>query len=298
VIFNPTAGSGVPRTRLEALLRHHLPAAELVATESVGAARRLARDAVAAGVRRVVAAGGDGLCNEVLNGIALPPEDVAVGLLPLGTGNDLARTLGIPRQTESAAAVLAAGSTRTIDLVRATRDGEAGSAHYFANVALAGFGADLHLTSSHKRRWRSLAYLRAAVGTLPTLRARSFELQPEGEATGIVRSAYLVAVANGCFMGGGIPIAPDAELDDGWLDVVVVPVMSSPALAATIPRVLAGRHTRTGRVEVYRWKDVRLTGEADGCLNLDGEIVEWSDARFEVLPRSLTVIAPVHRTPG
>ncbi len=74
--------------------------------------------------------------------------------------------------------------------------------------------------------------------------------------------------------------------------------MSTPALAATIPRVLAGRHTRTERVEAYRWKDVRLTGEPGGCLNLDGEIVEWSGARFEVLPRSLRVIAPVPGRPG
>lgn len=282
----------MPHRHLEALLARHLPGTELVPSESVGAAGRLAAEAVAAGARLVVAAGGDGLCNEILNGIAPPREDVALGLLPLGTGNDLARTLRIPRQPERAAALLATASTRTIDVVRATREGDAGSSRYFVNVALSGFGANIHLTPASKRRWRGLAYLRAAVGSLPTLRARSFQLRPNGEETGIQYSAYLVAVANGRFMGGGIPIAPEAELDDGRLDVVVVPVMSALALAGTVPRILAGRHTREDRIGVFRWARVHLTGEPGGCLNLDGEIVEWSGARFEVLPRSLKFVAP------
>jgi diacylglycerol kinase (ATP) len=282
----------MPRSRLEALLKRHLPATELVATEAVGAARRLAGEAIAAGARLIVAAGGDGLCNEILNGIVPPRDDVALGLLPLGTGNDLARTLRIPRQPERAAALLATGSARTIDVVRATRDGDARSSRYFVNVALAGFGARVHLTPANKRRWRSLAYLRAAVGSLHTLRPRSFELQPKGAETGTSHSAYLVAVANGRYMGGGIPIAPEAELDDGRLDVVVVPVMSASGLARTVPRILAGRHARSGRVVVFRCADVQLTGEPGGCLNLDGEIVEWSGARFQILPRSLRFVAP------
>ncbi len=93
-------------------------------------------------------------------------------------------------------------------------------------------------------------------------------------------------------MGGGVPIAPEAEPDDGRLDVVIVPEMSPLSLLGTVPRILSGRHARTGRVAVLRWGDLQLVGEPGGCLNLDGEIVPWSGARFEILPRSLNVVAP------
>src|SRR5688572_1435180 len=163
VILNPCAGSVHELTELVKQIET-LPKAEVQMTKKGGSAARLARAALRKGCDMIVAAGGDGTLNEVINGLQENAGETRVGLIPLGTGNDFARSIGLPTDLEAALEVLRAGHTRAIDLVRVTSD----KARYFLNVSAGGFSGLVNekLTPEMKKTWGPLAYLRSAAAAL------------------------------------------------------------------------------------------------------------------------------------
>src|ERR1051326_1418501 len=168
VILNPSAGSAGDLDDLVARLGR-LRDAEIKLTKKPGAAARFARTAIQKGREIIVAAGGDGTLNEVINGIGENLGDACVGLIPLGTGNDFARTIGVPTNLDAAIDLLRGGRTRAVDLVRVTSD----EVRYFVNVSAGGFSGlvDEKMTPEMKKTWGPLAYLRSAAAALPELRA-------------------------------------------------------------------------------------------------------------------------------
>src|SRR3984893_1048153 len=168
VIVNPAAGSVKDVDGLVERIRR-LPDVEVCITAKPGAAIQSTRRALRKGCEMVVAAGGDGTLNEVVNGLREDLSAVIVGLIPLGTGNDFARTLGLPTDIDEAIALLLAGHTRAIDLVRVTSD----EVRYFVNVSAGGFSGlvDEKLTPEMKKTWGPLAYVRSAAAAFPQLRA-------------------------------------------------------------------------------------------------------------------------------
>src|SRR5205085_2418552 len=168
IILNPSAGSVKDPDEVIARL-NRLGDAEVRLTDKRGSATRLARAAIKKGSQTIIAAGGDGTLNEVVNGIGENFTDVRVGLLPLGTGNDFGRSIRVPVDLEAAIEVICAGETRAIDLVRVTSD----EVRYFVNVSAGGFSGlvDERLTPQMKKSWGPLAYLRSAAAALPELRA-------------------------------------------------------------------------------------------------------------------------------
>src|SRR5438477_3547572 len=227
VILNPTAGSVKDVDTLVERIRS-LPDAEVCITSRAGAAMQSAKTALRKGCEMVVAAGGDGTLNEVVNGLRDDASAIVLGLIPLGTGNDFARTLGLPRDVDEAIALLRAGHTRSIDLVRVTSD----EIRYFVNVSAGGFSGlvDEKLTPEMKKTWGPLAYLRSAAAAWPELRAYRTTLAFD-EDESLRLELYNVVVANGRYVGGGTLIAPEAEIDDGLLDVVLIPKRPAPELA-------------------------------------------------------------------
>jgi len=221
VIVNPIAGSIVDlNLRLNQLRR--LNAREVRVTQSAGEAVILAREAVRAGSDYIIAVGGDGTLNEVINGVAnhRRGRQVCIGVVPVGTANDFARSLGLMADIDTSIDILRAKTTAAIDLVRMT----SGRKRYFVNVSAGGFSGvvDEKLTSEIKSAWGPLSYVRSAAAALPELQAYRTALTLD-DAEQLVIDLYNVAVANGQFAGGGLPIAPQANLSDGLLDIVLIP---------------------------------------------------------------------------
>ncbi|MDX1631235.1 MAG: diacylglycerol kinase family lipid kinase [Thermoanaerobaculia bacterium] len=289
VIMNPRSREG-PEGEDRVRRRFAEIDATLVETEREGHAEEIARRAVQEGAERVVAVGGDGTVNEVVNGLAPEPGGVQLGVVPAGTGNDFARSLGLPLEIEESLEVLEQGKTATIDLVRA-RAGE--EDHWFANMAAGGFGGNVRetLTSDIKQTWGPFAFFRAAVERLPERSEYEVELWLDSEEAW-VGPALNVAVANGRFIAGGIPAAPYAELDDRVVDVIVVRACGLAALTALAPRVLVGRHLEeTEEYILFRQaQEVEVRSEPSMPWKLDGEPFVTGNLVFEVEAGALEVI--------
>ncbi len=289
VIFNPASGGGAwsPQGLRSVLGDRKL---DLVRTENLGDAREAAREWRGL----LVVAGGDGTLNEVVHGIGLAgfPEDVTLALLPRGTGNDLARTLGVPADLEGAGEVLRAGRVRSLDAAR-VRSEEFGE-RFFVNVAVGGVGAEVSEVADDeefKGRWGSMAYSRAFLEVARNFSAPSIELTVDGEVHRV--RAVNVTVWNCRYAGGGWPAAPRANPEDGLLDLVVVQEATTLGLLSLGRKVLAGADYLSDEgIFFARGRSIRVETEPAGAFefNVDGELVGNGPAEFSVVPRALKVI--------
>src|SRR4051812_4290699 len=288
VILNPSAGSVRDPDELAERIGRLLDA-DVCLTSKPGSAARLARTAIRKGAELIVAAGGDGTLNGVINGIAENAEDLSVGLLPLGTGNDFARTLGLPTDLEAAIEVVRSGETRAVDMVRVTSD----KVRYFINVSAGGFSGLVNekLTTAMKKTWGPLAYLRSAAAALPELRAYQTTLAFDNTES-LMLELYNVVVANGRYVAGGTLIAPEASIDDGMLDVILIQKRSAPELALLAAQAALGTHLSSEAVVFRRAAKLTVNSKPGMWFNVDGELVGNEPARFEILPRALRFVVP------
>jgi len=300
VLLNPAAGRGTSAARVRAAVQR-LPGVELRVSQEPGGVARLAAEAAAEGFETLVAAGGDGTLAELLDGAQDFLGRLRIGLIPLGIGNDLARALGVPRRLERAVEVVRAGRTRTLDVARAVGVRR----RHFGNALVAGFAGRIdERLPRPSGRWGALAYLRAAAGELAKLRPHELFLTLDGEER-VALECLMLIVANGPTVGGGIPLAPQARLDDGWLDIVAICAQPPLALLRLVPRALRGRHLHAAGVWTRRVREVRIEcGKARGeraggdisgpCLalgiNVDGEILEPGPVTVTVLPGATRMI--------
>jgi YegS/Rv2252/BmrU family lipid kinase len=286
VIFNPAARGDKAR-RFRARLDDIARQAALKLTQGPGDARRLAAEAVAEGFDLVVAAGGDGTVNEVLNGLALAPDGfarAALGLLPLGTVNVFARELGLPRRLGDDWAVIQRGRLRAVDVVFVETGG---AQSCFCQLAGAGLDARAieRLNWPLKKRIGPLAYVWAGLGALA-------EKQPQiiVRANGIEQRGELVLLGNGRRYGGNFQLFPAAQLDDGLVDVCVFPRASVfTLLRCAAPLLLRGRLPEAA---VQRLRASRLTLEGASAFELDGELAGRLPATVRVESRRLRVVGP------
>ena len=288
IILNPSAGSVADIYDVVARLSR-LPHAEIRPTTKPGSAARFAKTALKNGRDTIIAAGGDGTLNEVVNGIGENLGDARVGLIPLGTGNDFARTIGIPVELEPAIDLVLAGDTRPVDLVRVTSD----EVRYFVNVSAGGFSGLVNekLTAEMKKTWGPLAYLRGAAAALSDLRAYRTTLAFDN-AESLVVDLYNVVVANGRYVAGGTLIAPEALIDDGLLDVVLIPKGPATEMAMLAAQIAMGNHMTSESIVFRRAANVTVNSKPGMWFNVDGELVGNEPARFEIVPRALRFIAP------
>lgn len=286
IIVNPNAGSAGEVERLRETLEK-LPETAVRFTQKEGDARRMATVAVASGAKLVVAAGGDGTLNEVVNGLAEDFGSARLGLLPLGTGNDFARSVNIPADLDAALAILREGRVQTVDVACATLRN---SSRYFINMSAGGFsGVVSEKASDAKERWGPLAYLRAALGTLPELQGFETRLTVNG-VEHLTLATYNIVISNGRFVAAGIPVAPQSKLDDGLLDLMIAPATTVPQLAVLVPQVLLGLHIESDLLLFRKVTRLEIESDPPMSFNVDGELIGDSPARFEVLPRALEVI--------
>lgn len=234
-------------------------------------------------VDRVLVGGGDGTMNAAAPGLI--DTGVPLGILPLGTANDLARTLNIPFDLDGAANVIAAGRTRSIDLGEVNR-------HPYFNVASLGIGVDLTraLTRDAKQRWGPLGYAIAGLRVLNRLRAFVAEIETDGQ-TQRSRTVHL-AVGNGRHYGGGMTVSEEALLDDGRLDVYSLEVDNVWQLLRLLPALRSGRTRQWTEIRTLAGQRIDVRTRRPRSVNADGEIVTRTPAAFRVLPGAVRVFAP------
>jgi len=288
IILNPAAGNARDLEDVVARLSR-VPNGEIRISSKPGSAARFASAALRKGFDLVVAAGGDGTLNEVVNGVGENLGDARLGLIPLGTGNDFARTLGVPADIEAAIDLIVIGETREVDLVRVTSD----EVRYFVNVSAGGFSGLVNekLTPEMKKTWGPLAYLRGAAAALSDLRAYRTTLALDNSES-LTLDLYNVVVANGRYVAGGTLIAPEASIDDGLLDIVLIPQRPAPELALLAAQVTLGTHLTSDAIVFRRAAQLTVNSKPGMWFNVDGELVGNEPARFEILPRALRFIAP------
>ena len=229
---------------------------------------------------------GDGLVGAV--GGALAGSDTPLGIVPSGRGNDLARILGIPAEPEAAVAMLAGGETRRIDV------GEVNGKRFLGIVSV-GFDSECNRLANETKWLRgSLAYVYSSVRTLLGWKAARFTLRIGDESERF--SGYFVSVANNRAYGGGMLIAPDAELDDGEFDVVTIGEVGKLRFLANLPKVFKGTHVERDEVRVFRASRLELSASRPFPVFADGEHLSDLPATLRVLPRALSVIVPPRAT--
>jgi diacylglycerol kinase (ATP) len=282
-------------------------AAEIWATREPRDGIALARRAVAQGFATVIAAGGDGTVNEVVNGLMASAgragesptaAPVVCGVLPLGTGNDFARTIGMPLELEAAWKVLEERRTRRVDVVALERDR---TQRWFINMSVGGAIDQIHdrVTDEMKQRWGPLAYLRAGAEALKALLEEigphHVELRFDDDDTPIELDVWSVAVANGRTVGGGIAVAPQAAVDDGMLDCVAIRGVRGLDMAKVAAAVALGRHLELaddvdGPVFYRRAHTVEVKAEPPMPFTTDGEINPASESYFTAHPQAIEMI--------
>lgn len=237
--------------------------------------------AVEAGEVPVVMSG-DGLIGAV--GGAMAGSETPLGIVPGGRGNDLARVLGIPDDPEGAVEVLAAGHTRRIDV------GEANGKR-FLGIASAGFESEANRIANETKFLRgNLVYAYAALRTLLRWKPARFTVRVDDER--IRFTGYSVSAANSQAYGGGMFIAPDAELDDGELDIVTVGEVGKLRFLGNLPKVFKGTHVEEDEVRVFRAPHLELSASRPLAVYADGEHLTDLPASVRLLPRALSVLVP------
>jgi diacylglycerol kinase (ATP) len=287
VLLNGVAGRG------RALRKHEIVREQAAAAgiQVQGAAspeemEEVAREAAASGIDRVIAAGGDGTVHRVLNGIV--GSEAALGIIPCGSGNDLSVNLGIPHDVRAAAQLAFTGAARDIDLCRIEC---AGATRYFGCIA--SFGLDSHanrIANLHKGPFRGTAlYVWSMLRALMEFSPVDVRVTHDaGEYRGEI---LLLVAANASSYGGGMRIAPAANLADGLLDVVAVRRMTRLKLLWCFPEVFSGRHISRQEVTCLRAAAVSIDARRPLQIFADGEYIGDTPARVSVLPRALRVIA-------
>ena len=283
LLTNPTAGRGRGARTRDAVLGR-LRNAGLVVRNLQGRdadeALDLARQCVADGVESLVVSGGDGMVH--LGAQAVATTATRLGIIPTGTGNDVARYFDLPRKDPVAAADrVIAGRTRTIDLARS-------GSRYFVTVLAAGFDAIVN-ERANRMTWPKgqMRYNLATVAELRTFEPLPYTLDLDGEVRRL--DAMLVAVGNGPSFGGGLRITEGALLDDGLLDVVIIRPMSRPGLIRTYPKLFKGTHVTVPEYEHHRVRCVTVA--APGIVAYaDGERFAPLPLSVECAPAALTVL--------
>lgn len=295
LLVSPSGGDGIAGRvagTVAELLRDSVSSLRTLAADTAAGSARLAADAVAEGADVLVVLGGDGLAHLALQACA--GTSTTLGVIPAGTGNDLARAIGMPSDPVVAAAELAksltAGRRRSLDL------GKIAGGAWFGTVLCAGFDAAVNARANAMRWPRGpRRYDLAVLAELAAFRTRPVWVGTDGVALSL--EATMIAIGNTATYGGGIPICPDATADDGQLDVTVVGGIRRAELLRMLPTLRSGRHVRHPAVRTLRARSVRLSGSSGWRAYADGEPQARLPITVSCVPGALTIVPPAASTP-
>ena len=286
-IVNPVAGRGRTQ-KLWPDLRHSIPAGtefDVVETTAPGAATEISRQAAAEGISRVIAVGGDGTVSEAAAG--LRGTHTALGLIPLGSACDLRRSVGLPKSPSEALTYALTGQPKPMDV---------GLANGKAFVNVAGIGLDAEVAAEVNRRRDDAAtgawlYVKCLLRVLGRYRPSPVTLTIDGNR--VEGKALMVAIGNAQYYGGGMRIVPTAQINDGYLDVMLVGEFSVAGTLVLLPKVFSGSHRFHSRVTMYRCREALIETVAPLNVHVDGETAGSPPLRATVDEGALQMIAPL-----
>jgi len=292
LIVNPKAGGGKALRILPELrsrLRDLGMEAEIWISRYHRHAVKLAEGAILQGFSKIICVGGDGTLHEVAGAIVNSgkSDEVVLGLIPVGVGNDLCRHLGMKGDLANSLDVIRRGKIRKLDLGKMEDI-------YFVNSMGAGLDAVIARKAEQARFLPgSLRYLYAVFSSLLRLGSYRLEIEADGEKRKL--NALMISIGNGSYCGRGFKLCPLAELDDGKLDLCIVQAIPLLRILASLPSVIKGNHLRFSYVTYRQPGSIRLSSEVDLPLYCDGELPKLKDKRqlrISIIPRKLNVICP------
>ncbi len=294
-ILNPNAGKGSGgklKENIYRAIKSRTSDFEFVETTRQGDATELAKHSSS---EIVVAVGGDGTVHEVANGII--GTEKTLGVIPIGSGNDFIKSIGLPKDLEQSVSCLFLGKTSLIDVGRVdVRRNESpnwgnSSPSFFVNGLGVGFDAAVAERARHISYVSgTLVYLLAVFQTLGRYRSPDFSVSIDGRKT---NSKYLlIAVGNGVCAGGGFYLTPEAKADDGELDVCLIEELSIPRILAVMPAVMKGSHRTSSHVKFEKGRSILIVASSGVCVHADGEILgtDITMLQIDVLSKALAVI--------
>ncbi len=300
VVLNPISGLGRAaklERSIQTALREGGLAFDWVRTQAPRHAIALAEQAKRAGCETIIAVGGDGIIHELVNGILRASDgnaDGTLGVIPVGSGNDFAKMIPLQPDWQAAAQRILAGNTRWFDVGKLTADKPAeggGAARYFANTFDTGFGAQVSKHSHIPYLTGTAMYLVAILKTLADYAVPRLKIEFADHTIVEQPSTMTVAAIGRCF-GGGFWIAPQAQVDDGLLDIIIAQGLGRVGILQLLPKVMQGTHIGDPRIQFFRSPRIVITSPDPLAVEVDGE-VPWVDAHrleIELLPKRLRVI--------
>lgn len=306
-IINPSSGNGRTgraRDKIAAALGRVCTPLTVAETSGPNEATHIAHQALLDGYRQIIAVGGDGTINEVVNGFfrnGLPVNaDAQLALVTAGTGGDFRKTFDIGADLSSAIERIQRGQTRLIDIGRVSfvADERAQGVRYFANIASLGLSGEVvrHVNGTRwtKRVGSRFAYSWASIQALLRYKSRPIRLKIDKSFDEVV-TVSTVAICNGRYFGGGMRVAPDAEPDDGLLDIVILMAAPRHSVLRDINKIYNGQHVHSPYVKVIRGRTVIATPveATQGLpiyLDVDGEAPGQLPAMFEAVPRAIKLV--------
>lgn len=300
VIVNPVSANKSTAKewpQFEKILRASGYEFEAVHTERPGHATELARQALETGYKTIMSVGGDGTMNEVLNGFfrdgSPVAEDSRLVVFSRGTGCDFIRALGIKKGIEDLLAVLKRNEVKKVDVGRVDFIDTSGKKviRYFLNVADIGIGAETaNRVNKHSKLLKGfLSFMLGAVTTIALYKNKDFKVVIDG-GTELNERMNSIIVANGRYFGGGMKVAPEALMDDGVFDIIILGDLSKPDLIKSFPLIYEGTHLSHPKVKQYRGSRIKVSSGGKGLIEVDGEIPGIDDAEFEILPKALNIL--------
>ncbi len=299
VVVNPASGGGLAAKKwpkIAAALEEEGLTFEHSFTEKAGDAAEITRRYLREGYDLIVSVGGDGTNNEVVNGFfhedRAVRENAALGFISTGTGSDLIRTLGIPKDVRGAARHLVKSSAREVDVGRVTYINNQGAqeSSYFINIA--GLGLDGETVGRVNRTSKALggfiSFLWGTVVSLLLYRNKEMTVSVDGKIAFEGRVAT-VLIGNGCYAGGGMYLAPYARMDDGLFDVIILGNLGKKDLLFNLPNVYKGKHMNNPKIKFLRGTRVNVTSPEEALLNLDGEQPGRAPVEVELLPGAIKI---------
>ncbi|WP_155593553.1 diacylglycerol kinase [Lysinibacillus cavernae] len=290
IIYNPTSGREVFKKHLpEVLEKLEVAGYETSchATTCEGDATLAAKNAVERGFDIIIAVGGDGTLNEVVSGVSPFENRPKVGLIPMGTTNDFARAVHIPRNIDEAVDIIIQGDTLPVDV------GLLNGERYFINIAAGGRITELtyEVPSKMKTMLGQLAYYLKAVEMIPSIKASHMRIEYDGEVFDGDAMMFLCGLTNS--VGGFEKLAPDASINDGYFTLLVLKKVSLPEFIQLAAMALRGEHLNDDRVIYKKASVVKVTTENEVHLNLDGEYGGDAPATFENLKQHIEIFVPL-----
>ena len=275
-------------------IKAHFREFKYVFTEKPRQATEIARGLIKDGFDLIIGVGGDGTLNEISSGFFSDfsgkaiNQDAALGIIPSGTGSDFIRFMKIPREFEKSAALIKNSKNKKIDIGKITYSGANAKEQYFINVADFGLGAEVikKISNVQASRRGALTYYRGLLSTLMNYRSKTVTLTIDGQQQ--LQGEYLIgAVANGRIFGGGMIIAPQAEADDGYFDLVLVEDMKKLEIIRNSRHLYAGTIAKNPKVIILKARNIKVQSQEEVYTEYDGEMGEKLPAEFSIIEKAL-----------